>query len=362
MLAVILAGCGQTGAPLPPTLALPEPVADLSAARVANHVTLSWTMPKRTTDSLLLQGPQPVSVCRKLGSSPCVDVADLHFPPEKPATYDDALPADLTTGDARLLTYTIEVKSRHGRSAGASNPAWSAAGSPPPAPAGLRGAVEANGVLLTWQPVTLTGEDSKVHIQRTLLSVPAKVTESNKPGETNKMEQAFGPAAASRLVQQQALVVRMPGSRDTGKALDPDAAFDQRYQYRVSRVAGYTLDGRAVTVEGPASDEITVETKDIFPPQPPSGLTAVAASEEGAIDLSWTPNAEQDLAGYAVYRSDSGQKPVRISGVKPLDAPAFHDAAVSPGRAYTYSVTAIDRDGNESAPSAETNETLPPKP
>ena len=40
-------------------------------------------------------------------------------------------------------------------------------------------------------------------------------------------------------------------------------------------------------------------------------------------------------------------------------APSFRDAAVLPGHTYAYSVSALDRDGNESPRSAEVEETLP---
>ena len=60
-----LAGCGTPGAPLPPSLNLPEPVTDLAANRAGNQVTLTWTMPKKNTDKLLLKGEIAVRVCRK---------------------------------------------------------------------------------------------------------------------------------------------------------------------------------------------------------------------------------------------------------------------------------------------------------
>ena len=150
---------------------------------------------------------------------------------------------------------------------------------------------------------------------------------------------------------------------DPGKALDPDAAFDERYSYRISRVTTVSIGGKSIDIAGPSSAEILVNTKDIFPPSAPTGLAAVAAPDEGAIDLSWAPNTETDLAGYAVYRSELGGEPVRISPPgKPIDSPAFRDATARPGHEYTYTVTAIDRDGNESVRSAEVKETLPPKP
>jgi fibronectin type 3 domain-containing protein len=69
------------------------------------------------------------------------------------------------------------------------------------------------------------------------------------------------------------------------------------------------------------------------------------------VDLSWSINLETDLAGYHVYRSE--QEGTRGQLVTPdlLPTPAVRDTSVEPGRRYWYSVTAVDRAGNESPPS-----------
>jgi hypothetical protein len=355
---LLLAGCGQTGAPLPPSLELPEVVADLAATRVANRVELKWTMPRRTTDKLLLKGPQPVRICRRIADGPCVEVADLTFAPEKPVVYEDALPVDLAAGAPRLLAYSVDVLNRRGRSAGASNFAYTGAGLAPPPFIDARAQVQSDGVLLQWQPAALSGDANGVSIQRTLLSIPARQENRSKSPLGNSSE---------HLVKLQALTVHMPPGADPGKALDPDAEFDQRYRYTIARVETLTIGGKSIEIQGPPSPEIFVETKDAFPPAAPVGLAAVAAPREGAIDLSWVPNNEKDLAGYAVYRREAAaqpiQLPVRISdAAERLDSPAFRDSTALPGREYAYFVTAIDRDGNESKPSSEAIETLAPKP
>src|SRR5256885_11765295 len=64
--AVLLAGCGQPGAPMPPSLHLPIPVRDLRAARVGEKVTLIWTVPYETTDREAIRKPGKMRVCRIL--------------------------------------------------------------------------------------------------------------------------------------------------------------------------------------------------------------------------------------------------------------------------------------------------------
>ena len=354
---LLVGGCGQTGTPQAPSLKLPDTVADLTASRVADRVTLQWTMPRRTTDKLPLKGLQPVQICRRVDEGACLVVGTVSFEIGKPASYDDKLPADLTSGSPQLLAYSVDVLSLHGRSAGASNIAYSAAGSTSPAFIHASGRITANGVVLEWQPASLLGTaEHKVKIERTLLSVPVPAKSEAKPA--NPMRGAAPP-----LVKEQTLVVRLPPDTDPGKALDPDAAFDQRYSYRISRVATVNVGGRSIDIAGPASAEILVDTKDVFAPAAPVGLVVIAAPNESAIDLSWAPNTEADLAGYAVYRGEGSVGAMRISPAgKPVDSPAFRDSAAQPGHEYVYSVTAVDHDGNESAHSAEVKETLPPKP
>jgi hypothetical protein len=312
-------------------------------------------MPKRTTDKLLLAGAQPVRICRRIGDGPCQVVESPGYAPEKPASYDDHLPADLAAGAPQLLAYSIEVMGPHGRSAGASNIAFAAAGAAPPPLRDARGKVTAEGVLLEWQLSVLSGADHKISIERTLLSTPRPASPESKA------KSPLGSASAP--VKQQTLVVHLPPGNDPGRALDPDAAFDERYSYRLARIDTVTVGGKSLDIEGPASAEIVVDTKDVFPPAVPSGLVAVSAPDEGSIDLSWTPDHEPDLAGYAVYRSEAGEPPRRISpSGKPIDTPAFRDLTAQRGHTYAYSVTAIDRDGNESARSPEVSETMAPKP
>jgi bacillopeptidase F len=85
----------------------------------------------------------------------------------------------------------------------------------------------------------------------------------------------------------------------------------------------------------------------------------VADSAAGAIDLSWMPDSDGDLAAYRVYRRDvQGSLPAeRVASVGVETA--FRDTTVQPEHAYAYSVSAVDQSGNESERSAEVEETLP---
>jgi hypothetical protein len=348
----LLGGCGTIGAPSPPSLALPVPVIDLAASRTANTVHLAWTMPRRTTDKLLIKNVLTVHICRKLESGPCVVVGDPQFAGNKPASFDDTLPPELSTGPPKLLTYTIEVRNRAGHAAGASNAAFSTAGSVPLPLTGLTAEVRTDGIVLQWHPASIEGQKLAIRIHRTLIPKPAGP--SGKPTKSSLANGAPPPADETLVVQNEA------GS-DPGKALDPSAAFDQTYVYHAERLTSLSLNAHTVEVQGASSDKVTVVTRDVFPPRPPQGLAVVTVPAEHAIDLSWNPDTEPDLAGYFVFRRDipAGGVPEKISPQAPIATPSFRDAGAEPGHTYAYSVSAIDEDGNESARSAEEQETLP---
>jgi fibronectin type 3 domain-containing protein len=115
-----------------------------------------------------------------------------------------------------------------------------------------------------------------------------------------------------------------------------------------------------VLVEGNAlessdSTPVIVAARDTFPPAAPQNVVVAVLSGASAgsllVDLSWSINLETDLAGYRVYRSE--QQDTRGAVITPdlLLAPAYRDTSVEPGHRYWYSVTAVDRAGNESEPS-----------
>ena len=85
---------------------------------------------------------------------------------------------------------------------------------------------------------------------------------------------------------------------------------------------------------------------DTTPPAIPTGLAATAGT--GSVTLTWSPNAESDLAGYRVYRNGAAS-PLNSTL---LTGASYADSALTNGITYSYAVTAVDTSGNESARSA----------
>ena len=344
LVACTMIGCGTPGAPLPPSLSLPTPVVNLSSIRIANSVRLTWSMPTRTTDKVVLRHPIPVQVCRAVERGPCAEIASLTFKPGGAGEYADALPGNLTQGPGRLLRYEVALRNHAGKSAGPSNSAYSAAGTGPAALTGLTGQVRRDGVLLSWHPATEPEQSILFRIERLQLTTADQAPKS-----------ALAPVAPAAA---QTLEVQSKDGVDPGHAVDASALFNQQYRYVLERVATLALGGHSVEMQGPPSDAVVISTTDIFPPAVPQGLVAVADAAAGAIDLSWSPDSDSDLAAYQVYRRDihTDLPPQLISSVG--TETSFRDTGAQPGHAYAYSVSAIDQTGNPSARSPEVEETL----
>ena len=352
-LLAVLSGCGTPGAPQPPSLNLPDRVADLSATRAGNEVSLTWTMPKRNTDKLPLKDKIDVNVCRREGGSDstsvCVAAGKLQLSPLADGTFSETLPEPLAGGAPRLLSYFVELKNRNGRSAGLSNAATLLAGQAPPPVTGFAAEVRKTGIILRWNPAYPA---ASIRLHRKLLTTPPA-----KP--------RTGPLPATPQPVEQNLLVDAAANVAPSQALDKNIAFGNTYEYSVQRVVRVPVDGNPLELEGELSPPIRVEALDVFPPAVPVELAAVATAADpssgtpASIDLSWQPNTEPDLAGYEVYRREDLMPWQRISGDQPVIGPAFHDAHVLPGHTYRYGVNAVDTRGHESGRSAEASDTVP---
>jgi hypothetical protein len=358
---LLLTGCGTPAAPQPPSLKLPVPVADLAASRTGNQVTLTWTTPKKSTDKLLLKGSVAGFVCCNTGgasgSTCAVYWAAQPFAPGAVGSFTATLPTDLATGSPRPLSYFIELRNDNGRSAGLSNAAVVLAGEAPAPVTNLSAEVRKTGVVLRWTPLeTATQESSVIRLHRKLLNPP--------PAKPHQGQQGLLTPAPEPLEQNLLVDSCAPeASKGSCRALDSSIRFGQVYEYRAQRVARVTVEGKTLELAGELSAPMRVEARDIFPPAVPTGLAAVATTGDNgagnAIDLSWQPVTDADLAGYAVYRREGDGGWQRISPAGPLVPPAFHDAQVQPGHSYRYAVSSINQGGNESARSAETEESVP---
>jgi hypothetical protein len=358
-------GCGMPGPPQPPSLKLPKLVEDLDAQRSGGRVILHWTGPSENTDKTKVQVEAIAVVCRK--NSPqaaCDKVGSLPNRPGEAMEFADALPADLQTGEPRLIAYEVAIENRRQRTAGWSIDARAAAGQAAPDAVNLVAANTARGVQLTWQ---LAGPGAPGELTYRIFRT--RLTDTHPAGTkaTGASAQKSSPKKSGLASAEEPADQTLEVAADTNTTLDTHTAWQRQYSYRVQAVKKVRLetDHGLVRFELPGliSNTITVETKDVFPPAAPRGLSVVPVwgdDDKPGMDLSWQPNTEARLAGYRVYRKvDAGAGVVGeelISGPDLLTAPVFADRGLTPGTKYRYWVIAVDAGGNASPKSASDSE------
>jgi hypothetical protein len=365
-LCLIMTGCAQLGPPLPPSLEVPKPPTDLHAVRKGNRVTLTWSEPTLTTDHNSIRYIGPTNICRseKTDMVECgTPVAVLPAPPPfskshghqakkkdqhpTPETYIDTLPASaLQTNGAAQMFYSVEILNRNNRGGGLSNrvdvPAVITLGPPSDLKVDLSG----DGVTLSWAGA------------------------GNPHGEG--LELIYRIYRREEKSEKDEVAGEIPIG-DAGEVRFTDAGFEweKTYLYRVTAVSVVKRkiggEEAQLQIEGDDSAPVRVVAHDVFPPAVPGGLQA-AYSGEGQkpfIDLIWAPVTNADLAGYNVYRAETGVGAAgSANGMVKVNkelvkAPAYRDFEVQPGKSYTYAVSAIDVRGNESLKSETATESVP---
>jgi len=349
--ALLLVGCGTPGAPLPPTLDLPQPPDDLKATRKGDKVTLTWTVPAQTTDKALVKHLGATRVCRSSQTmmsecAPAVgEVPATQLQAGKPASYTDTLPPDLQqqnpTGET---TYAVEVQNTRGRAGGLSTQVRVPLAPTFPAPA-VSGRVTPYGPEIFWRPVNgCVGQGQVSCIYR----VHRRLKEEAPEKEAAIKDITDVPPANAANVDYEL------------KLSDNLAEWEKTYVYRVTPITRVAQGNGVVEVEGDDSPPVEILAHDTFPPAVPSGVQAVYSglAAQKFIDLTWAPVTDADLAGYNLYRREEGAAPVKINS-ETIKTPAVRDGNIRPGATYYYSVSAVDLRGNESAKSAETSEKVP---
>lgn len=357
-LCLLLASCAQTGPPLPPSLELPKPPADLRATRKGDRVTLTWSEPTLTTDRQTVRYIGPTLICRSaepeitVCGNPAATVAPSsttvqnpgakrstanksQTPRSAPQSYTDTLPSSLLQhNSAAEITYAIEVLNRNARGEGVSNRVHVPAIMTLPAPGDLAAELTGDGVVLTW-----TSSESTI-----------------SPG----VQIRYRIYRRDENSGKDAIAGEVPA--DPGPARFTDSSFDwgATYLYRITAVSIVKRPDSEVQIEGEDTASLRIVARDIFPPSVPAGLQA-AYSGEGQkpfIDLIWAPVTNADLAGFNIYRREANGPAVKLN-TEVVKSPSYRDSAVASGKTYTYSVSAVDVRANESRRSEETSEPVP---
>jgi hypothetical protein len=357
-------GCASIGPPEPPSLELPKPPSDLRAARKGDNVVLTWTIPSRTTVRQKLRYLGKTEICRSFDASikekECTPVVGSVAPPadfentmktstkKLAATFTDVPPSAIKQENPMgFAVYAVEVQNAAGRAAGISNQVRVPLVPTLPPFEDFAARPEASGVLVSWRcphnAVSLKDLQFLFRIYRRLESEVRYTKIADVPA--TECAEAIPPNEEAA----------------AGSFLDQTFEWQQTYFYRGTVVSAIEVPGTsAIEIEGEDTPEVKVFANDIFPPAVPSGLQAVFSGpgQSPFIDLIWSPGKDADIAGYNVYRHEIST-PLEKLTAEPVQTPAFRDTRVEPGKTYFYSVSAVDRRGNESARSEEASENAP---
>jgi hypothetical protein len=365
----MLYGCAAPGEPIerkPPT---PIPVADLTASQSGNDVILTFTLPRDSVEKREILKPISIDVYRNFEPVP---------PGNSPEAFAPANPTLLLTiPPAMVDRYTVQGQTRFVDSLRAEDLA----------PGGREAvylvrvfvspkklSANSNVAALTVYPAANPIADLKAEFQRAGVALswtsPEKTLIGKAPNIASyrvyraEIESTQNASATSSAAGgTEATNTKVPFARIAEPAsppyIDTQTELGKTYVYSVRSVAQYP----GVQIESLDSNFATITPKDVFPPPAPQDLVAAfvpaAGGAPGYLDLSWSISAATDIAGYNVYRSEDPARPGTRVNSELLLTPAFRDMNAVPGRTYFYTVTAVDRSGNESPASPPASGSVP---
>ncbi len=360
----LLCGCGAPGEPRPPQPPIPVAVTDLAARQVGDGVALTFTLPRDSSAGERLAEPPAVEIFRGAvpEGKPAKNTATrlvYMIPSTLVETYLednrvrflDPIPAEEIRAHANDR-FLYLVKTRASKK---------------------RASADSNAVLVRLFPVPERIQNARARVTETAIELSWSAPEKTTGGVPiagltgyRIYRAAIDPASAdaadrdmSKAVLKTPLELLAPAPAASFR--DSQFEFGTTYLYSIRSV----VIADSTAVESGDSFPVVLTPLDVFPPAAPQELVAVfvpgAAGSPAHVELSWSISPETDLAGYRVYRNERDEGRGELLTRDVLLAPAFRDMSVSLGHRCVYRVTAVDRAGNESEPSALAAVT-PPQP
>lgn len=373
-----LPACGKRGDPQPPLPRTPQPVTGLSVAQRGRGIEVAYTAPRATAGGVPLTALD-VELLRAEIEGEFTDVARSASRKAAPGeAVREAGP--LPPPGTRLR---LAARARAGGRLSALTPIVTlAVQAPLEPPSDLKAALTPKGVSLAWTappggipPPIVAPSPSPSPSPAAKPGAPAAPSPSPaaSPGPSGSPAASPSPTPTPSPTPAPSPTPPPPPTsgywiyrRDAGGTYgaplvraplqvalldDETVAPGQKVCY-VARLVAAT----EPVIESESSNEVCLEVRDVEAPAAPTGVTALA--RDGAIEVSWSPSSERDLAGYRIYRSAPGGTPERVAEAAAGES-TYRDTAVASGVTRVYTVTAVDAAGNESPPSAPAEGGLP---
>ncbi len=352
---LFLIGCGAPGEPAPPSPPVPTAIVDLTARQAGDGVQLTFTLPAKTIRGERLTDPPSVEILRgslkadgkadeksfrQVYAIPGTLISNYHVE-DHVQFVDPVAPDESRAHPGGTLAYRVRTRASAKRASPDSNTVSVRVFPMPQRVRSVQADVTETAIDLSWPAPTQTSAGEPIdpiaeyHVYR------------------GELDPSSADAASKDLLQAKwKSVLTLAGPAPTNHYRDTTFEFGKTYLYivRSAVLAG------GQSLESSDSPTAIVTPRDTFPPATPHDVVAAALAANSSapleVDLSWSINVETELAGYRVYRSEQQDAAGRPITLELLLSPAYRDTSVQPGHRYWYSVTAVDRTGNESVPSA----------
>lgn len=376
LMGLVAIACGKRGDPHPPIPAIPQATSDLVVTQRASKVILAWSYPSLTTAGKTLDGIRRVTVFRYIEKLP-VPAAGRDPNALKPGDVDPTLPQPValfakipTIAPAQFAKLGTRLDSIEG--------------------ANLPAATVGAKLLYEDEPTFQLSDDRPVRVTYSVVTegasargefsnlatiaplpvavAPASLAAMPKPegvaltwsAPTAAVAPGAEPVVAGYNVYRTA-VGQSPDTFATPVNTSPVSVTNYSdvppygtFEYRVTAVAS----AGPPRIESDLSTAVTATYKDLVAPPPPTNVTVL--TETKIVRLIWDPVDAPDLNGYIVYRWE--QKDRLQMTPHPTRQTLFGDESIQPGITYRYDITAIDKSGNESAPTHSQDVLVPKTP
>lgn len=358
-LAMVTVCCGKRGPSLPPLRIAPRPCSEMAVTQTGDKLLISFLLPERNADGSLLEKRPGIELLQNVSESDengqiTAISADEFMKRAKLSRSIMPLDLDPVIFNGRVFleqdifelygdkaagmqfSYAVQCVNEKKKKSALSGIVPIIAVRPLQAVNDLSASSGEEGINLTWTPSVPSSGPSGGRLFNLYRAEIAPEESSMETTDSRSLE---------RMRHLSKRLNEKPVSENS--FLDRSSRFGAFYLYTVREAHDASLPFR----ESADSNIVRIKPLDIFPPLPPSGLSAV--TDKAMIRLFWFPGSKQDIAGYKVYRKSETEEMFGMIATLPPHLSSFSDKDAALNTRYSYYITAFDsaQPPNESVPS-----------